>query len=244
MNSQVQWVKLSTGLFESPKILRLRLLPQGDKRVLLWIMLLVLAGKANQNGGLFVTENMPYDLKLLAKKTDLGPKFLAETLEHFVRLNMIKEEDGIWYVRNWEKYQSVERLEHLKELNRARVKKFADKKKAEKSKKTNAELMHANAPEEEREEEKEKEIESHAFNHARARELAEKKRELLGGSLGQGMVMLSGEQMDDLLERLSLEEFDRYVAIVRDQEKAGKHYRKKTHYQAILEMAEKDRGLA
>ena len=57
------------------------------------------------------------------------------------------------------------------------------------------------------------------------------------------MVLLSREQTDDLLERLSVEEFDKYVGIVRDNELSGKHYRKKTHYQAILDMATADRKL-
>jgi predicted metal-dependent HD superfamily phosphohydrolase len=63
----------------------------------------------------------------------------------------------------------------------------------------------------------------------------------LGGTLGQGVVMLSNEQVDSLLEELSLDEFDKYVAIIADMEKSGKHYRKKTHYQAILDMVAKDR---
>ena len=63
----------------------------------------------------------------------------------------------------------------------------------------------------------------------------------MGGELGGGVVFLSEEQMHDLLDRLSADEFDRYVGIVRDQEQKGNHYKSKSHYQAILEMAEKDR---
>ena len=66
-------------------------------------------------------------------------------------------------------------------------------------------------------------------------------RKLMGGELGGGVVFLSEEQMHDLLDRLSADEFDRYVGIVRDQEQKGNHYTSKSHYQAILEMAEKDR---
>ena len=53
--------------------------------------------------------------------------------------------------------------------------------------------------------------------------------------------MLSDEQMEDLLDKLSIEEFNKYVAIVRDCELNGKPYKKKTHYQAILDMVSKDR---
>lgn len=69
----------------------------------------------------------------------------------------------------------------------------------------------------------------------------EAKRKYLGGKLGKGVVLLSPEQFDDLLDKLSLEEFDKYVEIVAVEELKGHHYTKKTHYEAILDMAEKDR---
>lgn len=70
-----------------------------------------------------------------------------------------------------------------------------------------------------------------------------KQMSYLGGALGQGVVLLSDEQMEDLLGRMSMEEFNKYVSIVAEQELAGKHYKKKTHYQAILDMAKQDRKL-
>ena len=63
----------------------------------------------------------------------------------------------------------------------------------------------------------------------------------LGGTLGKGVVMLSDEQFADLLDKLSVEEFDKYVGIVAECELKGKRYTNKTHYQAILDMAKKDR---
>lgn len=57
------------------------------------------------------------------------------------------------------------------------------------------------------------------------------------------LVLLTEEQEDDLLKRLSIAEFDKYTGIVHDCELSGKHYTTKTHYQAILEMAEKDRRI-
>ena len=67
------------------------------------------------------------------------------------------------------------------------------------------------------------------------------RREYIGGSFGQGVVMMNDEQFDDLCERLSLEELEKYFKVVTECERTGKRYRKKTHYQAILDMAAKDR---
>jgi hypothetical protein len=40
---------------------------------------------------------------------------------------------------------------------------------------------------------------------------------------------------------MSIEEFDYYVGVVAENELKGHHYKKKTHYQAILDMVAKDR---
>lgn len=68
----------------------------------------------------------------------------------------------------------------------------------------------------------------------------EHRRRYLGG-IGKNVVFLSDEQMSDLLDKMSIEEFDYYVGVVADSEIKGHHYKKKTHYKAILDMAAKDR---
>ncbi|MBQ8399556.1 MAG: hypothetical protein IJX08_06245, partial [Clostridia bacterium] len=81
--------------------------------------------------------------------------------------------------------------------------------------------------------------------HARTREEREqelaRRRKLINDFGGQGVVLLSDNQMESLLDLLSVEEFDKYVPIVAECELSGKHFTKKTHYQAILDMAEEDR---
>ncbi len=66
------------------------------------------------------------------------------------------------------------------------------------------------------------------------------KLRFLHGELGGGVVLLSEEQEEELLDMLSVEEFDKYVSIIRDCELSGKHF-KKPHYQAIVEMVNEDR---
>lgn len=55
---------------------------------------------------------------------------------------------------------------------------------------------------------------------------------------------MSEEQFHDLLDKLSLDELHKYFAIVVECEKSGKSYKKKSHYQAILDMAAKDRRIS
>lgn len=100
--------------------------------------------------------------------------------------------------------------------------------------------------EEEREDEVEVEYECHSFTHSIAREEllsnAAARRKYLKG-IGRGVVLLSDDQMASLLEVLSVDEFDKYVGIVADCEEKGQCFTKRTHYQAILDMAKKDRKI-
>ena len=66
----------------------------------------------------------------------------------------------------------------------------------------------------------------------------------LEGTLGQGLIFMSGEQFDDLCSKLSADEIEKYFTIVADCERNGKHFKKKSHYKAILEMASRDRAIA
>ena len=65
----------------------------------------------------------------------------------------------------------------------------------------------------------------------------------MGGTLGQGIILMSDEQFSDLCDKLSLDEIEKYFNIVVECEKNGKRYKKKSHYQAILDMAMKDRRI-
>jgi hypothetical protein len=64
----------------------------------------------------------------------------------------------------------------------------------------------------------------------------------MGGSLGEHRVVISDAQFNDLLERLSIDEIHHYFEVIKECEDNGKHFGK-SHYKAILDMAEQDRKL-
>jgi hypothetical protein len=69
------------------------------------------------------------------------------------------------------------------------------------------------------------------------------KTKIRHGELFQGKVILSDAQMDDLLDKLSYDEFNHYVGVIVNRIDIGKPFKRKTHYQAILDMAMQDRKL-
>ena len=266
--AEVKWVKLTTDMFDNRKVKYLRKLPDGNNIVLIWVMLLTMAGRCNSGGMIFLTENVPYTPKMLADELDFEENTVILALKALENLDMIITDNGFFTIAGWEEYQNIEGMEKIREQNRLRQKKWYDKNKAIETPnvKPNVRLTQPNATDIEEEEEKDKEKEYHSFSHSCENAYIEKRIEetglegedaeicrkefkeglklkYIGGTLGQGVLFMSDEQFNDLCDKLTIDELDKYCAIVVECEKNGKRYKRKSHYQAILEMAQKDRGV-
>ena len=258
--ADVKWIKVSTNMFDSSrKIKQIEMMPEGDTILVIWLKLLLLAGNINDGGQIYLTPEIPYTEEMLANELRRPLNTVRMALNLFVKFGMIEIVDDILKLSSWEKYQSIDKLAEIREKNRLSQQKSRAKKKALLAAADDEDGMSHDSHmtghdchglEEEREEDKDKE---YSFIHS-AKKADEKngfstglstpvetQRQLLGGELGKGVVLLSDEQMEDLLDRLSLEEFNHYVSVVADCILKGKKYTKKTHYQAIIDMAEKDR---
>lgn len=243
--ADVKWIKVSTGMFESNrKIKQIETMPEGDTILVIWLKLLLLAGNINDRGAIYITPEIPYTEEMLATELRRPITTVRMALKLFESFGMIEIIDSVYYLSAWEKYQSTDKLDEIREQNRKRVAKHREKKRLAKSNDTvTLQVTLGNALEEEGEEEKEKEGDFHSFTHAPVY-TADKAMQRWGGSLGQGVLMISPEQWSDLCDRLSCDELDKYVEIVVNCELAGKQYKNKTHYQAILDMVAKDRQVA
>lgn len=238
----VKWIKVSTSMFESNrKIKQIETMPEGDTILVIWLKLLLLAGNVNDRGAIYITPEIPYTDEMLANELRRPVTVVRMALSLFEKFGMLEIVDNVFYLSAWEKYQNTDKLEEMREKNRERQKRWYDKQKelpnVRSNVRSNAIETLPNAIEEERDLEKE----FHSFTPAHKKEQALEK---ISGTLGKGVVMLSDAQMDDLLEKLSLDEFDKYVSIVADCELKGKRYKNKSHYQAILDMVAKDRRVA
>ena len=116
--ADVKWIKLTTDMFDNRKIKHLRKLPDGNNIVLIWVMLLTMAGRCNSNGMIFLTENIPYTPKMLADELDFEENTVQLALKALEEFNMIVTDGSYFSIAGWEEYQSVERLQELKEYNR------------------------------------------------------------------------------------------------------------------------------
>ena len=127
--ADVKWIKLSIELFDDEKIDFIQSLPEGDSILVIWVRLLVLAGKCNDDGYVYLTEEIPYTEDTLAYKFRKQINIVKLALETFQRLNMIIVDAKGIQLCNWSKYQNLESMQKIKEQTKKRVAKHRLKKK-------------------------------------------------------------------------------------------------------------------
>lgn len=125
---EVKWIKITTNMFDNRKIRHLRRLPDGNSIVLIWVMLLTMAGRCNAGGMIFLTENIPYTPKMLADELDFEENTVVLALGALENLGMISQDP--LSVTNWEEYQSSDKLDQIREQTRKRVADHRAKQKA------------------------------------------------------------------------------------------------------------------
>lgn len=128
--ADVKWIKITTDMFDNRKIKHLRKLPDGNDIVLIWVMLLTMAGRCNSSGMIFLTENIPYTPKMLADELGFGENTVQLALNALEQLNMVVTDQGFFSIAGWEEYQNIEGMDKIREQNRLRQAKFKAKQKA------------------------------------------------------------------------------------------------------------------
>lgn len=148
----VAWVKITTDMFDNRKIKHLRRLPDGNSIVLIWVMLLTMAGRCNAGGMIFLTENIPYTPKMLADELDFEENTVILALQALEQFQMIVMDGNRFRIAGWEEYQNIEGLDRIREQNRLRKQRQRERQKLLAGD-SHGTVTQGHATEEEREEE-------------------------------------------------------------------------------------------
>lgn len=252
------WLKLKRDFFKRHDIRIVEAMPNGKDYILFYLKLLL--ESIDHEGTLRFSETIPYNEQMLSVVTNTNIDTVRSAMKLFIELNMMTVfDDKTIYMTE------VDKLIGSESTSAERVRKH----RALKAEVLHCNNLVTNGNTE-IEEDKEIEtdtdtdIETEKETHSFIRSYTDKKvsesglegedaeayREevveglklkYMGGTLGQGVLLISDEQFEDLLDRLSIEELHKYIDIVVECEKSGKSFKKKTHYQAILDMVAKDR---
>nr|DAG60994.1 MAG TPA: replisome organizer [Caudoviricetes sp.] len=121
--ADVKWIKITLDMFDNRKIKCIRNLPEGNNIVLIWVMLLTMAGKCNSGGMIFLTENIPYTTKTLADELGFDESVVQLALNALEKFDMITRDKDLLLIPGWGEYQNVEGMEKIREQNRIRKQK-------------------------------------------------------------------------------------------------------------------------
>lgn len=158
--SDVKWIKITTDMFDNRKIRHLRKLPEGNSIVLIWVMLLAMAGKCNDHGKIYLTENIPYTPKMLADELDFEENTVQLALQALEQLDMIVLDDGYFSITGWEEHQNIEGMDRIREQNRIRKQRQREKERLIAESRVMSRDSHATEEDKDKEEEKDIDKES------------------------------------------------------------------------------------
>lgn len=252
------WLKLKRDFFKRHDIRIIEEMPNGKDYVLFYLKLLL--ESIDHEGSLRFSDTIPYNEQMLSVVTNTNIDIVRSAMKLFTELKLMEVlDDATIYMAE------VNNMIGSESWSAERVRRFRQRQQALLC---NGDVTSCNEEIEKEEEiEKDKDIELENERKSESQfaqpidsendslsglstefstfvdKREDQKRMLMQGELGKGVVLLSQEQMNDLLDKLSLEEFDYYVGVVADCILRGKPFRKKTHYQAILDMAQQDRKI-
>ena len=158
----IEWVKLKTDTFEDEKIKIIESMPKGDAILIIWFKLILLAGKTNEKGYIYISEDKPYTEKELSVVLNKSIKLINFALQTLENLKMIERKQNNICIINFEKHQNKEGLDKIREQTKLRVAKYREKQKDKDNKKCNVTVTHSNATE--KEIDKDKDIYLFLFN--------------------------------------------------------------------------------
>lgn len=116
-------------MFDNPKVKAIRRMPEGNNIILIWVMLLTIAGRCNADGDIFLTEKIRYNADTLADELRFSESVVRLALNVLVEYGMIVCQEDAFYIKNWEEYQNIEGMERIREQNRLRKQRERERKK-------------------------------------------------------------------------------------------------------------------
>lgn len=120
--ARIAWIKITTDIFDDEKIRLIESLPDADSILVIWLKLLVQAGKTSDGGFVRLNETRPYTDEMLSTLFNRPLNTIRLALNTFVEFDMIEiQEDQSIYIPNFQKHQNMETMDHVRALNRARV---------------------------------------------------------------------------------------------------------------------------
>ena len=103
-----KYVKFRVDMYEDTKFKIIDMKPERDVIHYIWSRIVLLAGKANLEGDLYLSRSIPYTIETLAIEFNRDLAQIKLALDLFIELEMIElTEDKVYRVKNFAKHQNI-----------------------------------------------------------------------------------------------------------------------------------------
>ena len=110
-----KYVKLKVNMYDDTKFKIIDRKPERDLIHYVWTRIVVLAGKVNREGDLYLSKNIPYTIETLAIEFNRGKEQIKLALDVFMELEMLELTDSsVYRVKNFAKHQNIKVKEKIK----------------------------------------------------------------------------------------------------------------------------------
>jgi predicted phage replisome organizer len=116
-----KYVKFRVDMYDDTKFKIIDRKPERDVIHYIWNRIVMLAGKVNMEGNLFLSKSIPYTIETLSIEFNRDSAQVKLALDTFIELEMVEFiEDKIYRVKNFVKHQNikVKEQEICKDLNK------------------------------------------------------------------------------------------------------------------------------
>ena len=237
-NGKYYWLKLKRDFFKRHDIRIVESMPNGKDYILFYLKLLL--ESIDHEGTLRFSDTIPYNEQMLSVVTNTNIDIVRSAMKLFIELNMMQVlEDQTIYMTEVDKLIGSA----VDNDNANRQRRFREKQKTLALQNVTEPVTKSNESksiEKEKEIKKETDIEVDVEADLATTATAEENvLKLVGGSLGKGVVYLTDRQLGDLMDRLGLDAFNRYVDRLATFI-IEKNAHVKNHYETILKWYEED----
>jgi len=103
-----RYIKFRVDMYEDTKFKIIDRMPERDVIHYIWSRIVVLAGKVNLDGNLYMSKNIPYTIDTLAIEFNRDVNQVKLALDTFIKLEMMEvAKNNIYKVKNFAKHQNI-----------------------------------------------------------------------------------------------------------------------------------------
>lgn len=118
-----KYIKLRTDMYSDTKFKIIDTKPERDLIHYVWMRLVILAGKCNQEGELYMSRTIPYTVETLSIEFGRGYAEVKGALDLLMGLEMIEfTEEKVFKVKNFAKHQNIKAKDNFKTEDRNNIK--------------------------------------------------------------------------------------------------------------------------